>query len=47
MDDSERRPLTAREKRIIFGVLVLTLIVLGLWIFAIVVSLPTPGHGVL
>lgn len=47
MEDSERRPLTGREKRIIFVALVLTLIVFSLWILAIVLSLPTPGHGVL
>jgi hypothetical protein len=47
MEDSDRRPLTAREKKIIFGTLLLTLIMLGLWIFAIVWSLPITGHGIL
>lgn len=47
MEDSDRRPLTGREKTIIFSVLILTLIVLGLWIFAIVASLPEPSHGIM
>jgi hypothetical protein len=47
MDDSERKPLTGREKRIIFSVAVLTLIVLGLWILTIVASLPITGHGII
>jgi hypothetical protein len=46
MDDSERRPLTAREKKIVFSVLALTGLVLGLWILTIILSLPTPGHGI-
>jgi hypothetical protein len=47
MEDSERKPLTGREKKIIFGTLIVTLIMLGLWIFAIVWSLPVTGHGIM
>lgn len=46
MDDSERKPLTGREKKIIFAVLILTLVVFALWIFAIFASLPEPSHGI-
>lgn len=46
MEDSDRRPLTGREKTIIFTVLILTLIVLGLWIFAIIGFMPEPSHGI-
>jgi cell division septal protein FtsQ len=45
MKDEHRTPLTQREKKIVFGVLVLTAIVLGLWIALIVFSLPNPSHG--
>lgn len=46
MEDSERKPLTGREKTIIFGVLILTALILGLWILAIVLSMPEPSHGI-
>lgn len=47
MEDSDRRPLTGREKTIIFSVLILALIILGLWIFAIVTTMPEPSHGIM
>ena len=47
LEETERIPLTGREKKIIFGVLLLTLLVLGLWMFAIVFSLPEPSHGLM
>lgn len=46
MEDSERRPLTGREKKIILAVLILTALVLGLWIFAIIGFMPEPSHGI-
>lgn len=47
MDDSDRKPLTGREKTIILAVLLLTALVIGAWIFAIILSLPEPSHGIL
>jgi hypothetical protein len=47
MDDSDRKPLTGREKKIILAVLVLALLVLGAWIFAIVMTMPEPSHGLI
>lgn len=47
MEDSDRKPLTGREKKIILAVLLLTALVIGAWIFAIVVSLPAQGGGML
>jgi hypothetical protein len=45
MKDDQWKPLTSREKKIVFAVLIITGIVLGLWIALIVFSLPTTGHG--
>jgi hypothetical protein len=47
MEDSDRKPLTAREKKIILAVLLLTILVIGAWITAIIISLPEPSHGLL
>jgi hypothetical protein len=47
MDDSDRKPLTGREKKIILAVLLLTALVIGAWIFAIIVTMPEPSHGLL
>ena len=47
VDDSERKPLTAREKKIILAVVLLTMLVIGAWIFAIVVTMPEPSHGLM
>jgi multisubunit Na+/H+ antiporter MnhC subunit len=47
MEDSDRKPLTGREKKIILAVLVLTALVIGAWIFAMVVTLPPQGGGML
>jgi type IV secretory pathway component VirB8 len=47
MEDSERKPLTGREKKIIFAVLVLALLILAAWIFAIVFTMPEPSHGLM
>jgi hypothetical protein len=45
MKDDQWKPLTSREKKIVFAVVIITGIVLGLWIALIVFSMPTPGHG--
>jgi hypothetical protein len=47
MDDSERKPLTGREKKILLIVAVITALVIGAWIFAIIVTMPEPSHGLL
>jgi hypothetical protein len=47
MDDSERKPLTGREKMIILMVALVTAIVIGAWIFAIIWTMPEPSHGLL
>lgn len=47
MDDSDRKPLTGREKKIILAVLLLTILVIGAWIFAIIMTMPEPSHGIL
>lgn len=47
MEDSDRKPLTGREKKIILAVLVLTALVIGAWIFTIVATLPAQGGGLL
>jgi hypothetical protein len=47
MDDSDRKPLTGREKKIILAVALLTALVIGAWIFAIIVTMPEPSHGLL
>jgi hypothetical protein len=47
MDDSERKPLTGREKMIILGVALVVAIVIGAWIFAIIFTMPEPSHGLL
>ncbi len=47
MDDSERKPLTGREKKIILAVAMLTALVIAGWILAIVITMPEPSHGLL
>jgi hypothetical protein len=47
VDDSDRKPLTGREKKIILVVAILTAIVIGAWIFAIIATMPEPSHGLL
>jgi hypothetical protein len=45
MRDDQWKPLTSREKKIVFAVLIITGIVLGLWILLIILSMPNPSHG--